>query len=1017
MIRRNPLHVCVLSLLLASLAVPVAAQNKSKAEEAPHWIWLGRAKDDQTIYIRHVFDIPGPLAAKNGGVLAATCDNHMTVFINGKQVARSSQWQQPVRLDVTAHLKTGRNIIAVEAKNDGGIAAFIARLDLQLQNKERATIISDKSWLVSERSAPGWTELDFKAEGFVAATSIARLGAGPWGNVFTGAAGSPSGGTATPADTLKLLPGFKAELLHSVPKGEQGSWVNLCVDHKGRLIASNQNGMLYRITVDKPAKGEVEIEPIEVYIVQNGQRRGQPIGKAHGLCWAHDSLYVVIGEGGGIGNGLYRLRDTDDDDKLDHAEFLKPIQGNGEHGPHAIRLGPDGNLWVMAGNHTNPPAGYLPDSPVKNFAEDQLLPRNPDGNGHATGRMAPAGWICRIDKDGKEWWMFSAGFRNQFDFDWNLDGEMFTFDSDKEWDTGVSWYRPTRVNHCTSGSEFGWRYGTGKWPEYYPDSLGAVINIGRGSPTGVVAGTGARFPAKYQKAMFILDWTFGKLYAIHLQPHGASYTATSEVFVEGKPLPLTDAVIGADGAMYFTIGGRGTQSGLYRVTYEGDESTAQVPAVENSVGKAERALRRKLESFHGKQDPAAVDFAWPHLNSSDRAIRFAARVAIEWQEPSKWVDRALNETRPTALINAVVAVARTNDETLLNKAVASLNRLNLARLTEEQQLEALRAYGLCFIRLGGPLTKQHSAGEPDTALAQALVKKLAPLFPGNSELVNREVAALLIYLNDDQIVGRAITHMGGLVTQEDQFFYGYALRVAKAGWTPQLRTAHFSWMNLAGSKYSGGHSFKKFIEQARRDAQLTMTDAEKATLASVIKGEISVDVVTNTKPRQYVHNWQMDDLTPLLSQAAGGRNFERGKEAFEAAQCAKCHRFNNDGGSTGPDLTTVGNRFSPADLLEAIVLPSKVVSDQYAPTEIETEDGDRLVGKIEKEDETSLSLVTNPFGGEATIIPKKNIVKRSISKTSLMPTGLISILQKDEVLDMIAYLRSGANKKDKAFQK
>ena len=93
---------------------------------------------------------------------------------------------------------------------------------------------------------------------------------------------------------------------------------------------------------------------------------------------------------------------------------------------------------------------------------------------------------------------------------------MFIYDSDMEWDLGMPWYRPTRVNHATSGSEFGWRTGTGKWPAYYADSLPAMVDIGLGSPTGVEFGYGAKFPAKYQKALYICDWTYGTMYAVHL---------------------------------------------------------------------------------------------------------------------------------------------------------------------------------------------------------------------------------------------------------------------------------------------------------------------------------------------------------------------------------------------------------------------------------------------------------------------------------------------------------------------
>ena len=72
----------------------------------------------------------------------------------------------------------------------------------------------------------------------------------------------------------------------------------------------------------------------------------------------------------------------------------------------------------------------------------------------------------------------------------NADGELFVYDADMEWDFGSPWYRPTRVNHATSGSELGWRSGSGKWPACYPDSLPALIDIVRrheGSPVIVVS--------------------------------------------------------------------------------------------------------------------------------------------------------------------------------------------------------------------------------------------------------------------------------------------------------------------------------------------------------------------------------------------------------------------------------------------------------------------------------------------------------------------------------------------------
>ena len=464
--------------------------------------------------------------------------------------------------------------------------------------------------------------------GFLAMTGLLIAGA-----VGLAAKKPAPRGSATPAEALKTLPGFQVELLHSSDPATEGSWINMAKDNKGRLIISGQHGQpILRVTLKD---GKVEkIEKLDL-----------PISEAMGLLYAFDSLYID-GSGPG-GYGLYRCKDTKGNDQYDDVKLLKHFTGGGEHGAHAVALGPDKKLYVIEGNFCDVPEGMAPDSPHRNYKEDLLLPRQPDGNGFAAGRFAPGGFVLRTDADGKKWDLMLGGFRNAYDFAFNADGELFTFDADMEWDWGMPWYRPIRINHCTSAAEFGWRNGAGKWPEYYPDSLGAVVNVGIGSPTGLTFGTGAKFPAKYQKAFFMCDWSYGRLIAAHLTPKGSGYTAEFENFVAPAsltgngpktPLPLTDVVIGDDGALYFTTGGRNTQSGLYRVTYTGTESTAAAD-LHDEAGAKDRQLRHELEAFHGKQDPKALDAAWPHLNSDDRDLRYAARIAVEWQPVAEWKAR------------------------------------------------------------------------------------------------------------------------------------------------------------------------------------------------------------------------------------------------------------------------------------------------------------------------------------------------------------------------------------------
>jgi len=828
------------------------------------------------------------------------------------------------------------------------------------------------------------------------------------------------GGEALPAEQLKLLEGFQAELVYSVPKEEQGSWVCLTDDPKGRLIASDQYGGLYRID---PGRGgsKTRVERLDV-----------DLGHAQGLLYVYESLYVTVNRDVkknnrfnrdvgknrtvngyvGEGSGFYRLRDTNGDDRFDEVKLLKKFEGVGEHGPHAIVLGPDGKLYIIAGNNTKIPQPIADHSPHRGWAEDLLLPRQPDARGHATGRMAPGGWVARTDKDGREWELLCAGFRNPYDLAFNEDGELFTFDADMEWDTGTPWYRPTRVLQVVSGGEFGWRYGTGKWPAYFPDSLPATVNIGLTSPTGVTFGTGAKFPAKYQQAFYILDWSYGTIYAVHLQSRGSSYEGSFEVFVSGKPLPVTDVVINkTDGAMYFTVGGRRAQSGLYRVSYPGYQADGAAAkqgdtSGEEAAAKARR-LRRKLESYHGRVDGEAVDFCWEYLNSADRHLRYAARIAIEHQPLGSWKKRAFKEKRITASINALLAVARVGQSEDRSVLFNRLWKLPWSTMNEEQTLEAIRVMSLAIVRLGKPGQQQ----------ADKLTAALDRMYPALSDTVNRELCRSLVYFESPTVVTKTMELLKKALTQEDQMYYVFILRNMKAGWTEADRKGYFSWLSTAHEKYKGGASFGGFLENIKADALQTMTPAEQVQLADVIEGTEQVVAAVMDKPRQYVHNWQMQDFAGELGRVDRGRSFAKGQEAFRVAQCLSCHRFQNEGGVGGHDLTGAGNRFSVAELLESIVHPSRVISDEYQATQITLKKGDFVIGRIENENDSTLVIRTHPLAAETMEVSKRDIVERTLSPISQMPVGLISILTREEVFDLLAYLRSGGNPADPAFQK
>jgi putative heme-binding domain-containing protein len=821
---------------------------------------------------------------------------------------------------------------------------------------------------------------------------------------------------ATPVDRIKVAKGFKVELLYSVPAAEQGSWVNLCVDDKGRIIASDQYGGLFRFVPPPPGQ---QFQPASV------EKVPAEIRAVNGMVWAFGALYVAVNDyEGKMPNGLYRIADSDGDDRLDEVQLLRGMDCRGDHGVHALLKSPDGqSLFFVTGNGTKPTAFSRSRVPLC-WGEDHLLPRMPDGRGHKRDVLAPGGIIYRVSPDGNDFEVFSAGYRNIFDAAVNRDGELFTYDADMEYDFNTSWYRPTRVCHAVSGSEFGWRNGAGKRPEWYPDNLPPVINIGPGSPTGIAFGYGAKFPAKYQEALFILDWSWGKMYAVHLTPQGASYTAQKEEFLSGAPLPVTDVVIHpADGAMYFTIGGRQVQSGLYRVTYVGTESTA--PAAPVSSRDENRLLRQQLEAYHGRRDPEAVAKAWPYLGHADRFVRWAARTAIEHQEPATWVDRALGETDPACRLEALLALVRVTgidpfhrkpteepvDPVMREKILAALDAIDWSALSHEQQVTLVRTHEIVLNRFG----------RPDDATIGRLVGRLDPFFPAATRELNWLLCETLVYLQSPTVAAKALSLIESAATQEEQIEYARSLRMLKAGWTCETRTAYLRWF-LKAASFRGGASFDKFIEFIRTDALATLTENERVELADVL-----AEKPVRTSPLEGLsalfagrpqHAWTLEELSAAAMTDLRGRNFVNGRKMFGATACFTCHRFANEGGMTGPDLTTAGRRYSPHDLLDQILHPSKEINEQFVPVIVRTSDGQIIQGLIVNLNGDSITVNSDPTDPNKRVsVDRKEVLSIEPSKVSPMPTGLLNPLTKDEILDLVAYVLAGGDQHHEFFEK
>ncbi len=712
------------------------------------------------------------------------------------------------------------------------------------------------------------------------------------------------------------------------------------------------------------------------------------------------------------------MSDEDGDGQFEKVDLLRRFDEPGEHGPHAVVLGPDKRaLYIVGGNSCYPTEPPERSRVPQVWSEDRLLVRSTATDGPWDERRRIGGWICRTDPEGRQFELIAMGFRNPYDIAFDKRGELLTFDADMEWDVGTPWYRPTRINHVISGADYGWRAGSAKWPDDFIDSFGSVVDVGLSSPTGLAFGYDAKFPAKYRDALFAADWSLGNIYAVHLQEYGASYTAEFEPFVSGAPLPVTDVVIHpSDGAMYFTVGGRGITSAVYRVTYVGqapgdtgaasqpsDTRPSVPPPSELAEANRLRMLRRALEQLH--QSPAAGDLQriWPHLSHTDRAVRHAARIALEHVPVAQWSDQLTRERDPRKLIAGALSLARHGTAENVQTILPQLNALPWAGISESDQNDLLRTYTVLLSRL-------EDDAPAAASIRSQVARRIDPLFPTHIARLDRQLAELMSFLTVSRSIDRLLDHLQTTKTQEEQIHFVMCLRDLDETWSNDQWRRLFQWFQRTAAQ-RGGVLFGDYLEQIRSTFEDRLNEQQRMVLRDVLQRPEQTDPYATLQAHGVVRQWTASELQQLLQRQPEQGDAERGREHFATALCYRCHRFSGQGGLVGPDLTGLTRRFNTRDILEAIVEPSKVISDQYRSVQILTDDGQIVVGKITDINGNTLMIVNDPFNpADITIVKRDSIDVMDWSPTSNMPEELLNTFSAEEIRDLFAFLRRGGAK-------
>ena len=340
---------------------------------------------------------------------------------------------------------------------------------------------------------------------------------------------------------IRVPPNF--EVTHVADDDVAHDIHSLTFDANGQLVVSGPGYIRTLIDLD----GDGKADRFKTFAEA-------PISGAQGMYFMGPHL-LASGDA-----GLQIFRDDNNDGKADREpQTVLNIKAGGEHHVHAIQRGPDGWWYIIAGNLAEVTGSYatLPTSPIKDPKAGVLMRLKPDLSG---GEIV------------------SDGLRNAYDFAFSEMGDVFTFDSDGERDVSLPWYLPCRVFHVTPGFHAGWVSRSWKRPNKFPDMPRTIASFGRGSPTGVVCYRHDQFPSRYNGAIFVLDWTFGRILAVSMNEERGFWKANSAIFAKGDGnfgFAPTDMEVAPDGSLYVSVGGRGSRGGVYRISYVGDSRTTK----------------------------------------------------------------------------------------------------------------------------------------------------------------------------------------------------------------------------------------------------------------------------------------------------------------------------------------------------------------------------------------------------------------------------------------------------------
>lgn len=775
----------------------------------------------------------------------------------------------------------------------------------------------------------------------------------------------------------------------------------MTIDNDGRVAVSGRGYI--KILSDTDRDGVAD----ESHLVSSGAKN------AHGLLFDGGTLFSVQP------HGIFRHRDTNGDGLADAKPelFYKLPGGGGEHGPHGIRKGPDNWFYVAAGNNTKISEEHvtLPSSPVKKPEQ---------------------GTILRISPDGKHSEVIAHGFRNHYDLAFNKHGHLFTYDSDGERDHQLPWYSYTRVYHVRVGGHHGWllpgHQRSFNRPPYFFDSVERLIDIDRGSPTGVEVYRHTQFPEKYRDGLFFACWTYGRVYFTPLIPHGDTYKSLDpETFLETSGnlgfAPVDLAVHPPTGDLFVAVGGRGTRGAIYRIAWtKGRQNAKPLPPFEvagnwnihsqsieevdplqpeEAVAQMEAANRTGLPSqsqlFMGGLRSLMLHLG--DISTSEARTRIDAGYTAKKPNTLDPTLRAgiiefLTRAFPTKSQHLDYEVARLLGMLKCDSSKA-IDRISTLFTSESHPTDDAH-YLLCLAQMPGP--RSASARKQIAGAFLDIDRKIASRNLLTDRYWNANIGeALKAHLTLDPGLANAIaahpdlghpshSYLLGHLTQDTQTKASRSMLGHRDGWSAdalafvQKRLPAKELLSLFRVLWEHPHlrpSLSSFLSTQGNDN-------DKKLVADFYRPPAANLDLAPFRERLAKVDWSTGDP-------------QRGQAAYVRFNCTACHTGNT---RLGPSLAGIAKRLSRDDLFRHINEPNLAVSDLYKATQITTKDGEIYVGVPVYRSESQTILETGT--GETIRFSRHDIVSERQPNQSPMPPGLLLPASSQDLADLYAYLKT-----------